>query len=240
MALQLDLFQSAGVGVCALLLGMLFTRNIPFLKRFCIPAPVSGGLLVSLLTLLLYALGVECTFDGSVKDLCMMLFFTSVGFQSDMKALKQGGKPLLVMIGLVAVLIAAQNLISVGIARGLGLSPLFGMAAGSIPMSGGHGTSGGFSPLLEELGLTGASSITMAAATFGLVAGSLLGGPLGESLIRRHRLAEPSDRTSVMTGIEASEAAPAARETASLSEESAFREMVIAACELFILSLIHI
>ena len=202
MALQLDLFQSAGVGVGALLLGMLFTRHIPFLKRFCIPAPVSGGLLVSLLTLLLYALGVECTFDGSVKDLCMMLFFTSVGFQSDMKALKQGGKPLLVMIGLVAVLIAAQNLISVGIARGLGLSPLFGMAAGSIPMSGGHGT--------------------------------LLGGPLGESLIRRHHLAKPSGQTSVMTGIEATEAAPAARETASLSEESAFREMLIAACELFI------
>ena len=234
MTLQLDLFQSAGVGVCALLLGMLFTRNIPFLKRFCIPAPVSGGLLVSLITLLLYSLGVECTFDGSVKDLCMMLFFTSVGFQSDMKALKQGGKPLLVMIGLVAVLIAAQNLISVGIARGLGLSPLFGMAAGSIPMSGGHGTAGGFSPLLEELGLTGASSIAMAAATFGLVAGSLLGGPLGESLIRRHHLAKPSGPTSVMTGIEASEAAPAARGTASLSEESAFREMVIAACELFI------
>ena len=234
MTLQLDLFQSAGVGVCALLLGMLFTRHIPFLKRFCIPAPVSGGLLVSLLTLLLYALGVECSFDGSVKDLCMMLFFTSVGFQSDLKALKQGGKPLLLMIGLVAVLIAAQNLISVGIARGLGLSPLFGMAAGSIPMSGGHGTSGGFSPLLEELGLTGASSITMAAATFGLVAGSLLGGPLGESLIRRHRLAEPSGQTSVMAGIEATEAAPDARETASLSEESAFREMLIAACELFI------
>ena len=127
MALQLDLFQSAGVGVGALLLGMLFTRHIPFLKRFCIPAPVSGGLLISLLTLLLYALGVECTFDGSIKDLCMMLFFTSVGFQSDMKALKQGGKPLLVMIGLVAALIAAQNLISVGIARGLGLSPLFGI-----------------------------------------------------------------------------------------------------------------
>ena len=96
MTLQLDMFQSAGVGVAALLLGMLFTRHIPFLKRFCIPAPVSGGLLISLLTLLLYALGLECSFDGTVKDLCMMLFFTSVGFQSDMKALRQGGKPLLV------------------------------------------------------------------------------------------------------------------------------------------------
>ena len=232
--MQLDMFQSAGVGVAALLLGMLFTRHIPFLKRFCIPAPVSGGLLISLSTLLLYALGLECSFDGTIKDLCMMLFFTSVGFQSDLKALRQGGKPLLLMIGLVAVLIAMQNLISVGIARGLGLSPLFGMAAGSIPMSGGHGTSGGFSPLLEELGLTGASSITMAAATFGLVAGSLLGGPLGEALIRRHRLAEPSDRSDVMKGIEATEAAPAAREKASLSEEGAFRELLLAACELFI------
>ena len=234
MTLQLDMFQSAGAGVVALLLGMFFTKHIPFLKRFCIPAPVSGGLLISLLTLLLYALGVECSFDGTVKDLCMMLFFTSVGFQSDMKALKQGGKPLLVMIGLVAVLIAVQNLISVGIARGLHLSPLFGMSAGSIPMSGGHGTSGGFSPLLEQMGLSGASSITMAAATFGLVAGSLLGGPLGEALIRRHHLAEPSVSSDVMLGIEATESAPAARETGSISEESAFREMLVAACELFI------
>ena len=234
MTLQLDMFQSAGVGVAALLLGMLLTRCIPFLKRFCIPSPVSGGLVFSLLCLLLYALGVECSFDGTVKDLCMMLFFTSVGFQSDMKALKRGGKPLLVMIALVAVLIAMQNLISVGIARGLHMSPLFGMAAGSIPMSGGHGTSGGFSPLLEEMGLTGASSITMAAATFGLVAGSLLGGPLGEALIRRYRLAEPSASSDVMTGVEATEASPAARKEASLSEESAFREMLIAAGELFI------
>ena len=234
MTLQLDMFQSAGVGVAALLLGMLLTRCIPFLKRFCIPSPVSGGLVFSLLCLILYALGVECSFDGTVKDLCMMLFFTSVGFQSDMKALKRGGKPLLVMIALVAVLIAMQNLISVGIARGLHMSPLFGMAAGSIPMSGGHGTSGGFSPLLEEMGLTGASSITMAAATFGLVAGSLLGGPLGEALIRRYRLAEPSASSDVMTGVEATEASPAARKEASLSEESAFREMLIAACELFI------
>ena len=98
----LDAYASAGVGVVALLLGLFLTRKIPFLRRFCIPAPVSGGLLVSLLTLLLYAgFGVECRFDGAVKDLCMMLFFTSVGFQSNFKVLRQGGRPLLVMIGLV-------------------------------------------------------------------------------------------------------------------------------------------
>ena len=75
------MYASAGVGVLALLLGMLFTRIIPFLKRFCIPVPVSGGLLISLLTLLLYVIfGIECHFDGTIKDICMMLFFTSVGF----------------------------------------------------------------------------------------------------------------------------------------------------------------
>ena len=233
--ITLDAYASAGVGVLALLLGMFFTRKIPFLKRFCIPAPVSGGLLISLLTLLLYSVfGVECQFDGTVKDLCMMLFFTSVGFQSEMRMLKKGGRPLLVMIGLVAVLIIVQNLISVGIATGLKLDPLFGMAAGSIPMSGGHGTSGGFSPLLEQMGITGASSITMAAATFGLVAGSLLGGPLGEALIRRHRLSDQSAAADVMTGVEASEASPDAREEQARSHESTFREYLRGACVLMI------
>lgn len=228
---HLDLYQSAGVGVAALLLGMFMTRFIPFLKRFCIPAPVSGGLVVSLLTLGLYSLfGLECSFDGTVKDICMMLFFTAVGFQSDLSMLKKGGRPLLVMILLVAVLIVAQNLISVGIARGMGLSPLFGMAAGSIPMSGGHGTSGGFSPLLEELGLSSASSVTMAAATFGLVAGSLLGGPLAGALVRRHHLAEEGKGAGVMASIEGQEAAPSAPE----SREDAFRGYVTASCVLFI------
>lgn len=229
--LSLDLYASAGVGVLALLLGMWFTRKIPFLKRLCIPAPVSGGLLISLVTLLLFsAFHLECRFDGTVKDLCMMLFFTSVGFQSDIKVLKKGGRPLLVMIALVAALIIAQNLISVGIAKGLGMDALFGMSAGSIPMSGGHGTSGGFSPLLEHMGLTGASSITMAAATFGLVAGSLLGGPLGEAIIRRKHLSELSGSADVMSEAETTESHEAQQNT----DENPFRRYLRAACILII------
>ena len=232
---SLDMYASAGVGVLALLLGLYFTRRVAFLKRFCIPAPVSGGLVVSLLTLLLYsAFGVECSFDGTVKDLCMMLFFTSVGFQSDFGMLRKGGRPLLVMLALVAVLILSQNLISVGIARGLHLDPLFGMAAGSIPMSGGHGTAGGFAPLLEQLGLPGASSITMAAATFGLVAGSLMGGPLGEALVRRHRLAEPSSHASILTGVEATEASPEAQSEQPRSGENTFRDHFRGVCALIL------
>ena len=204
--LQLGIYSSAGIGVLALLLGIYLTRKIPFLKRFCIPAPVSGGLLVSLLALFAYSVfGFTCSFDGTVKDLCMMLFFTSVGFQSDMSVLRKGGRPLLVMIGLVAVLIVAQNLVSVG-----------------IPMSGGHGTAGGFSPLLEQLGLQGASSITMAAATFGLVAGSLLGGPLGEALIRRHHLSDESARNEDIA------------DTVEFKETTSKLEYLRAACALLI------
>lgn len=221
----LDMYQTAGVGVLALLLGMFFTRTIPFLKRFCIPAPVSGGIVISLLTLSAYSiLGVEFSFDGTIRDISMMLFFTSVGFQSDMSAIKKGGRTLVVMVLLVAVLIVFQNLISVGIARAMGLDPLVGMASGSIPMSGGHGTSGGFSPLLESMGLTGASSITMACATFGLVAGSMVGGPLAELLIRKKGLASESLSTDVVTGLEGSEASPESKVERPQSGEKSFRE----------------
>lgn len=208
MTLNLDMYMTAGVGVVALLLGMCFNKWIPFLKRFCIPVPVSGGLVISLLFLLLYGvLGLDISFDGTIKDISMTLFFTSVGYQSNMRVLKQGGKPLVVMIVLVAVLIVLQNLLSLGIAKGMGVSSLVGMATGSIPMCGGHGTAGGFSPLLEKMGLEGADSITMAAATFGLIAGSLIGGPLGEMLIRRHKLAEETHSNDEIMTLEAHEGA---------------------------------
>ena len=208
MTLNLDMYMTAGVGVVALLLGMCFNKWIPFLKRFCIPVPVSGGLVISLLFLLLHGvLGLDISFDGTIKDISMTLFFTSVGYQSNMRVLKQGGKPLVVMIVLVAVLIVLQNLLSLGIAKGMGVSSLVGMATGSIPMCGGHGTAGGFSPLLEKMGLEGADSITMAAATFGLIAGSLIGGPLGDMLIRRQKLAEETHTNDEIMTLEAHEGA---------------------------------
>jgi ESS family glutamate:Na+ symporter len=128
------------------------------------------------------------------------------------------------MVVLVAVLIVAQNLISVGTAKLMGLDPLLGMASGSIPMAGGHGTSGGFSPLLESMGLAGAQSITMACATFGLVAGSMIGGPLAEMLIRKRSLAEESHSNDVVTGLEGSEASPDAKMERSQSDERSFRD----------------
>lgn len=191
--IQFDIYQTVAVGVIALVAGGFLNSRIPLLKRLCIPSPVTGGLLFSLVTLAVYCIsGQETVFDSTVKDLCMMVFFTSVGFQSDFTLLKKGGRPLVMMVLMVLTLIVLQNFAGIGLACAWGKDPLLGMAAGSIPMCGGHGTAGGFSTLLEQMGLDSAGSIAMAAATFGLIAGSLLGAPLSDSLIRRRGLVCPS------------------------------------------------
>lgn len=189
MTLHLDMYQTLASGTATLLLGFVLNRKMPFLRRLCIPAPVSGGLVISAIFLILHCLcDFEMDFDWTLKDLCMVIFFTTVGFQSDLSVLKKGGRPLVIMVMLVAVLIVIQNLTGVGIARLMGRTPLLGMSAGSITMCGGHGTAAGFSALLESQGLAGAASITMATATFGILAGSLIGGPLADFLIRRRGL----------------------------------------------------
>lgn len=194
MIIALDQALTAAVGACSLLLGAFLNRKINFLSRVCIPTPVTGGLVISTLTLALkYFAGIEFTFDKTLQDIAMLMFFTTVGFQCDFSAIKKGGRPLLVMILLIIVLIFAQNALSVGIASAMGLEPVFGMVAGSIPMCGGHGTAAGFNAMLEAKGIEGAASITMATATFGLIAGSLIGGPLAEMLIRRRKLSAGKD-----------------------------------------------
>ena len=224
ISLELDMIQSAGLGALALFVGMILTRKIPFLQKFCVPSPVSGGIIFSLITLALYVwFDVEVSFVSTLQDVFMMAFFTSVGFQCDLKVIRQGGKLLGFMLILLALNITLQNLMPLGLTRLMGVDPLVGMAAGSIPMTGGHGTSGGFAPVLEEMGLQGAASITMACATFGLVAGSLIGGPIAERIIRRHHLAPESHSTDVVAGMESNTAAPDNKKHQSLSEEKTFR-----------------
>lgn len=118
----------------------------------------------------------------------MVFFFTSVGFQANLKVLKSGGKSLAIFLGLVILLITLQNLVAIGMSKLLGLDPLIGMCTGSIPMVGGHGTAGAFGPVLEDFDVTGATTICTAAATFGLIAGSLIGGPIAKRLIEKKNL----------------------------------------------------
>ena len=109
-------------------------------------------------------------------------------FQANLKVLNAGGKSLVVFLVFVIILIIGQNAMAVGLAKVLGIDPLIGMCTGSIPMVGGHGTAGAFGPVLEDFGLTGATTVCTAAATFGLIAGSLIGGPIGNSLITKKDL----------------------------------------------------
>ena len=224
----LDHTITAALGVLALVLGRLINGKMKFLSRICIPDPVTGGLVVSFLSLVLKAFtGVEISFDTSIQDICMLIFFTSIGFQCDLSAIKKGGKQLVVMIVLVAVLIVLQNFVAVGVASTMGLDPVFGMVAGSIPMCGGHGTAAGFSELLESNGIDNARSITMATATFGLVAGSLIGGPIAGMLISRKHLS-PGERES--------ERLESERKTVEkeLSESEKMNRFSFAAFEIFI------
>lgn len=189
MKIQLDMYQTLAVAVLVLLLGNYLKKKIYFLQKFCIPAPVIGGLIFAIMTCICYVTGIaEFSFDDTLREVCMVFFFTSVGFQANLKVLKSGGKSLIVFLGLVIALIILQNLTAVGLAKLLNLNPLIGMCTGSIPMVGGHGTAGAFGPVLDDLNIKGATTICTAAATFGLIFGSLIGGPLGKRLIEKHSL----------------------------------------------------
>ncbi len=191
MEIQLDMYQTLAAAVLVLMLGAYLKSKIHFLEQFCIPAPVVGGLLFAIFTCICYVTGIaEFSFDDILREVCMVFFFTSVGFQANLKVLKSGGKSLVVFLGLVILLIVSQNLVAVGMSKLLGLSPLIGMCTGSIPMVGGHGTAGAFGPVLEDFNIDGATTICTAAATFGLICGSLIGGPLGKRLIEKKNLLE--------------------------------------------------
>ena len=227
---EIDMIQTAGIGGLSLIVGMVLTRKVAFLQKFCVPSPVSGGILFSLITLLLYAwFHIEVTFDGTLMNVFMLAFFTSVGFQSDLKVIKKGGKLLLVMLALLVVIIALQNLMPMGVTWLMGADSLVGMAAGSMSMTGGHGTAGGFASVLEGMGLHGAGTIGMAAATFGLIAGSMIGGPLAEHIIRTkltHEQMQPQSEEidPAMAGIESDEASPTGRAKRVSTNEQEFQQ----------------
>ncbi|MCR4611378.1 MAG: sodium/glutamate symporter [Lachnospiraceae bacterium] len=189
MAISLDMYQTLGIAAVVLIFGGWLRSKIRILDKFCIPAPVVGGLIYALLMWVLHAFDViSFEYDSTLKDVCMIAFFTTVGFQADFKTLKKGGKSLIVFLVLILGLIFAQNSVALGISKLLGVDILLGLSTGSIPMVGGHGTAGAFGPILEDFGMQGATTICTAAATFGLVTGSLMGGPVGQRLIKKHHL----------------------------------------------------
>ena len=163
MTIQLDMYQTIAVAVVVLMLGNFLKHRIAILERFCIPAPVIGGVIFAIFTCVCYVTGfAEFSFDDILKEVCMVFFFTSVGFQANLKVLKSGGKSLIIFLILVIMLIICQNFLAVGLSKALQISPLVGLCTGSIPMIGGHGTAGAFGPVLEDFGVKGASTLKTA------------------------------------------------------------------------------
>jgi ESS family glutamate:Na+ symporter len=186
--LRLDMIQTLALAAVVLFAGYGIRRQVAVLDRYNSPAPVVGGFLFAALALVLRQAGVLAfEFNTALQAPLMIAFFTSIGLGASFALLKVGGPQVLIFWGLASALAALQNAAGVLAAKGLGVHPLLGLIAGSITMTGGHGTGAAFGKLLEDqYGFAGAVPLAMAAATFGLVSGGLIGGPVATGLIRRY------------------------------------------------------
>ncbi|MDR1064395.1 MAG: sodium/glutamate symporter [Azoarcus sp.] len=184
MQLTFNAYYTLIAAVMVLLVGRWLVSKVSFLSHFNIPEPVAGGLVAALAVMALHQYnGFSLAIDDGLQNSFMLMFFASIGLNADFSRLRAGGMPLVMLTIVVSTLIVLQNLIGVGMAVVLDLHPLIGLVAGSVSLTGGHGTAGGWGPLLEELGAEGASAIGMACATFGLILGGLTGGPVAQRLI---------------------------------------------------------
>lgn len=190
MELELDMYQSAAVGALVLVIGGFLVMKSPLLRKFCIPAAVVGGLLFSIVMLFLHEGDVVgITFDETIKDICMRVFFCSVGFMASFSMLRSGGRILVIMILLSLVMIIMQDAVGIFTVSAFGLDPKYGLALGSISLVGGHGTAAAYGEVLvKDYGLVGGDVVAIAAATFGLAIAGMLGGPLAKRLIEKNGL----------------------------------------------------
>ncbi|MBH5328068.1 sodium/glutamate symporter [Eikenella sp. S3360] len=186
MAIEVNSYYTLIAATLVLLLGKVMVRKIKFLQDFNIPEPVAGGLVAAAALLALYAVqGISFAFQKPLQDTFMLIFFTSVGLTADFSRLKAGGVPLVIFTVVVGAFIFIQNAIGVGLASAFGLHPMTGLITGSITLTGGHGTAAGWAPDLIKYGVPAAAELGMASATFGLVAGGLIGGPVARRLINK-------------------------------------------------------
>lgn len=182
----IDPYYTLIIATLVLLVGRFLVTKITLLKNFNIPEPVAGGLLAAVIIYLLYATtSTSLEFNTSLQDAFMLFFFSSIGLSADFSRLKAGGKGLVFFLGVVALFIVVQNSVGVGLATALGQHPIMGLVTGSITLTGGHGTAGAWGKILEtEYGIKGAIDLGMASATFGLVLGGLIGGPVARKLVK--------------------------------------------------------
>lgn len=229
MELNLNIYETMALVSTIFYLGKYMRWKVSTLVKFCIPPAVVGGFIFALLTLLLHISDIiTLNLDMTLQNLFMTTFFTSIGFTASFKVLKQGGKQVIIFLGLAALLVILQNSVGVTLASLFNLNPLLGLCTGSIPMIGGHGTAGSFGPMLEEMGVAKATTVSVASATFGLIMGSIIGGLVARNLIIRYKVKTTHDESSNNQPVEVGD----------FNEENpnilSFKKLMNAACFLFI------
>ncbi len=198
-AIQLDIRQTIVIAILVLYFGKYLTGKIRFLREYNIPEAVSGGLIASLVFGVIYSLfQMQVDFNLEIRDMLLVVFFTTIGLAAKLNMLLKGGKPLLILLGIAIVYIFLQNLVGVAVARILGIDLPIGILAGSVSLSGGHGTTIAWAPIFRNYGLENALEIGIASATFGLVLGGVIGGPIARFLIKRNKL-KPDDSAAELT-----------------------------------------
>ena len=185
MEVTLNGYYTLILATLVLLLGRVLVKKVKFLEDFNIPEPVAGGLVAAIIVYILNLVwGYSFNFQQDLQTACMLMFFASIGLSAVFTRLKAGGTPLMIFTVIVSVYIVLQNAVGVAMASALGLEPLLGLVTGSIALTGGHGTAGAWGITLEEqYGVVGATTLGIAVATYGLVAGGVIGGPVARRLI---------------------------------------------------------
>ena len=185
--------------VIVLFIGKFLVNKIPFLRKYNIPEPVVGGLVAAFISTLAYNFwGYSITTSSELQTSFMLIFFTSIGLGANFYKLKEGGRSLFIFLFVVAFFIIIQDIVGISMATLLGIDPLIGLIAGSIALTGGHGTAGAWGEILQtKYAIEGATTIGMASATFGLVMGGLIGGPLAKFLINKHNLSSSDNEKNL-------------------------------------------
>lgn len=188
--ISFDVYATIVIACLTLLLGRIVVAKIPLLDRFTIPSPVAGGLLIAFTILILKTVfDFEIKFDTALQTPLMLMFFATIGLNANFKSLLSGGVSLLIFLVVVIVFLLIQSGVGIGLAKALGIDPLMGLLAGSITLAGGHGTGAAWGEVFsKEYGFTNATEIAMACATFGLVLGGLVGGPVARMLLRKRQM----------------------------------------------------
>ncbi|WP_297598156.1 sodium/glutamate symporter [uncultured Cetobacterium sp.] len=198
MTIELSTIQTIAMSVVVLYIGKVLNKNFKFLRENCIPESVTGGTAFSIITFIGYKTGMfNFIFEDSLRNLFMIAFFTTVGYSASLKLLKKAGMPVFMFLMASVGLAISQNVVGVGLAQLLNLNPLIGLATGSMSTTGGPGTAGAFAPILESYGAEGATVVAMATATYALIMGSLIAGPLANKLIKKHNLLNKRDENSL-------------------------------------------